>query len=102
MCIFPYDGTNRIRFTGKGYGTHSQPDASGSPKTYVLCDGIIISYTQRKSRKNMQRRVLTLLCGMKLSHGFAELSAAQNVEMQMMDALAAVVAAVGDHAEAVC
>ena len=39
MCIFPSDGTNRIRFTGKGYETHSQPDASGPPKTYALCDG---------------------------------------------------------------
>lgn len=38
MCIFPYDGTNRIRFTGKGYKSHSQPDASGPPKTYLLCD----------------------------------------------------------------
>ena len=40
MCIFPYDGTNRIRFTGKGYKSHSQPDASGPPKTYLqaICD----------------------------------------------------------------
>ena len=44
MCIFPSDGTNRIRFTGKGYKTHSQPDASGPPKTYVLCDDIIITF----------------------------------------------------------
>ena len=35
MCIFPSDGTSRIRFTGLGYGSHSQPDASGSPKTYL-------------------------------------------------------------------
>ena len=33
MCIFPSDGTNRIRFTGRGYQAKSQPDASGSPKT---------------------------------------------------------------------
>ena len=45
-CIFPSDGTNRIRFTGKGYRTHSQPDASGPPKTYVLCDEIILSYVK--------------------------------------------------------
>ena len=35
MCIFPSDGTDRIRFTGLGYQSHSQPDASGSPKTYL-------------------------------------------------------------------
>ena len=34
MCIFPSDGTNRIRFTGKGYQAHSQPDASSPPKTH--------------------------------------------------------------------
>ena len=33
MCIFPSDGTNRIRFTGRDYQVKSQPDASGSPKT---------------------------------------------------------------------
>ncbi len=33
MCIFPSDGTNRIRFTGHGYQAKSQPDASGPPKT---------------------------------------------------------------------
>ena len=38
MCIFPSDGTDRIRFTGLDYKIHSQPDVSGSPKTYVLCD----------------------------------------------------------------
>ena len=36
MCIFPYDGTDRIRFTGLGHEAHSQPDASGSPKTLVI------------------------------------------------------------------
>ena len=35
ICIFPSDGISRIRFTGLGYGSHSQPDASGSPKTYL-------------------------------------------------------------------
>ena len=38
ICIFPSDGTNRIRFTGKDYRVHSQPDASGPPKTYLFCD----------------------------------------------------------------
>ena len=33
MFIFSYDGTIRIRFTGLGYKAHSQPNASGSPKT---------------------------------------------------------------------
>ena len=32
VCIFPSDGTGRIRFTGLGCRSHSQPDASGSPK----------------------------------------------------------------------
>ena len=58
MCIFPSDGTNRIRFTGKGYKSHSQPDASGPPKTYVLCDEIIIPCWQRKSRKKIQGRTV--------------------------------------------
>ena len=44
MCIFPSDGTNRIRFTGKGYQAHSQPDASGPPKTYLRA--VCIYYSQ--------------------------------------------------------
>ena len=38
ICIFSYDGTDRIRFTGQGYQAFSQPDASGSPKMDSLCD----------------------------------------------------------------
>ena len=38
ICIFPSDGTNRIRFTGQNYQVQSQPDASGPPKTYLFCD----------------------------------------------------------------
>ena len=37
MCIFPSDGTSRIRFTGQGYKALSQPDASGSPKIDLFC-----------------------------------------------------------------
>ena len=39
ICIFPSDGTSRIRFTGQDYQVQSQPDASGPPKTYlrVIC-----------------------------------------------------------------
>ena len=37
-CIFSYDGTDRIRFTGHGYKALSQPDASGPPKMDLLCD----------------------------------------------------------------
>ena len=39
MCIFSYDGTDRIRFTGQGYKALSQPDASGPPKMdhYAIC-----------------------------------------------------------------
>jgi len=44
ICIFPSDGTSRIRFTGLGYESHSQPDASGSPKTYLRA--IYIYYIQ--------------------------------------------------------
>ena len=36
ICIFPSDGTSRIRFTGQDYRVQSQPDASGPPKTYLL------------------------------------------------------------------
>ena len=38
LCIFSYDGTDRIRFTGQGYEAKSQPDASGSPKMDLFCD----------------------------------------------------------------
>ena len=38
ICIFPSDGIGRIRFTGLDYKIHSQPNASGSPKTYLCCD----------------------------------------------------------------
>ena len=38
LCIFSYDGTDRIRFTGQGYKAQSQPDASGSPKMDLFCD----------------------------------------------------------------
>ena len=43
MCIFPSDGTNRIRFTGQGDQAQSQPDASGPPKTYLFCDKVILT-----------------------------------------------------------
>jgi len=36
MCIFSYDGTDRIRFTGQGYQAQSQPDASGPLKMDLL------------------------------------------------------------------
>ena len=38
LCIFSYDGTDRIRFAGQGYEAQSQPDASGSPKMDLFCD----------------------------------------------------------------
>ena len=38
MCIFSYDGADRIRFTGQGYEAQSQPNASGSPKMDLFCD----------------------------------------------------------------
>ena len=39
ICIFPSDGTNRIRFTGQDQiMVQSQPEASGTPKTYLFCD----------------------------------------------------------------
>ena len=50
MCIFPSDGTNRIRFTGKGYQAHSQPDASGPPKTY--CFAIFFYYSGKSKIVN--------------------------------------------------
>ena len=33
MSIFPYDGTDRIRFTGQGQEALSQPVTAGTPKT---------------------------------------------------------------------
>ena len=38
MCIFSYDGADRITFTGQGYEAQSQPNASGSPKMDLFCD----------------------------------------------------------------
>ena len=61
MCIFPSDGTNRIRFTGKSYQAQSQPDASGPPKTICFCDGIIIASAQELSiMKNELQAVINL------------------------------------------
>ncbi len=63
ICIFSYDGTNRIRFTGQG----SQPNLSrftGTPKTNLLCDGFIIE-----------------LFGNLSTHFSGKLSASQNVKM---------------------
>ena len=45
IAIFSYDGTDRIRFTGLSHKAHSQPDASGSPKTR-LCSAIYTYYKQ--------------------------------------------------------
>ena len=59
MCIFPSDGTNRIRFTGQDHRVQSQPDASGSPKTYVLC-GYCYYSSHREKVKKKQRRCLCL------------------------------------------
>ena len=56
MCIFPSDGTNRIRFTGKGYKSHSQPDASGPPKTY--CKAIWKYYTADVPSVKRKREIL--------------------------------------------
>ena len=38
MCIFPSDGTGRIRFTGLDDGKSTLSRCAGSPKTYSLCD----------------------------------------------------------------
>ena len=52
MRIFPYDGTDRIRFAGLGDKAHSQPDASGSPKTqFVLRSEVIIANYGEMSRE---------------------------------------------------
>ena len=56
MCIFPSDGTNRIRFTGQDYRVQSQPDASGPPKTYVLRDEFIITQKNRLSRNPEKKK----------------------------------------------
>lgn len=45
---------------------------------------------------------MPLSYSMESGHLLTELPAAQNVEVQVMDALAAVVAAVADHAVTVC
>ena len=84
MCIFPSDGTDRIRFTGLGYQAHSQPDASGSPKTNLFCDAPIIA-RRRKLSSHFQREGL----------------ASQNVEVQVLHRLTGIGAAVGNHPIAV-
>ena len=52
MCIFPSDGTNRIRFTGHGYQAKSQPDASGPPKTICYAIKMIIAEIRQLSISN--------------------------------------------------
>jgi len=99
MCIFPSDGTNRIRFTGKDYRVQSQPNASGSPKTICFCDNFIIPRQGKMSRKKQRHR---LCFSVWLSHFQCQLFAAQDVEVKMMHGLTGIVAAVGDHPVAVC
>ena len=38
MCIFPYDGTNRIRFTGQDSDSPISAGGSGTPKSDLFCD----------------------------------------------------------------
>ena len=56
MCIFPSDGISRIRFTGQSYKAHSQPDASGPPKTYLRAVCIYYSaqygFVKKKEAEN--------------------------------------------------
>ena len=38
QSIFSYDGTDRIRFTGRGtVSAKSQPESSGTPKMELFC-----------------------------------------------------------------
>lgn len=37
VCIFSYDGIDRIRFTGLDLAFHSQPGITDSPKTNLFC-----------------------------------------------------------------
>ena len=62
MCIFPSDGTNRIRFTGQDYQVQSQPDASGPPKTYLFCDSAVIIDRQRPIVKKKRGRSPSSFC----------------------------------------
>ncbi len=62
MCIFPSDGTSRIRFTGQSYQTQSQPDASGPPKTFFALRTVdIIAQKRHLSRKYWAESVLSTL-----------------------------------------
>ena len=81
MCIFPSDGTNRIRFTGQSCSSIS----AGSPAPRRLCF-VIKNIIPEKSDLS--------------THFTGKLPAAQNMEMQVLHALAAVLTAVGDHPEA--
>jgi len=38
MCIFSYDGTDRIRFTGQDDQVQSQLAAASTPKIDLYCD----------------------------------------------------------------
>ena len=49
--IFPYDGTDRIRFAGQGKEALSQPVCTGTPKTKLQCAVFIIIPPHILSRK---------------------------------------------------
>ena len=43
LCIFSYDGIDRLRFTGQDYQVQSQLAAASTPKIDLFCDVMIIS-----------------------------------------------------------
>ena len=57
ILIFPSDGTDRIRFTGQSQQAHSQPDASGPPKTYLLSVADIIPILAKNVKRKRKCRM---------------------------------------------
>ena len=58
LCIFSYDGTDRIRFAGQGYEAQSQPDASGPPKMDLFCDYLNYRWLLGKCQAIFKSRAL--------------------------------------------
>ena len=86
MCIFSYDGTDRIRFTGQGKTEPYLSRCVRPPEDeIVLRFEKIIAFFAEKS-----------------SHGQRKFLATQNVKMQMVHSLTGIAAAVGNYPVAVC
>ena len=54
VCIFSYDGIDRIRFTGLDLAFHSQPGITDSPKTNLFCGWLHYTTAAAYVKKNRE------------------------------------------------